>query len=164
MVKDCFQVFEADRLFQWSCHRKPQRLAEPEGRFQDPPVEATDDQHRRVIVLIGKESEKLDSVHSRHSKVKSDHVGGRFHESLTELCVIRCDHRLEAALARSAGQEVGERRFIIDQQQSRLRQRALLSPLDRVTATRHKVNPMKRLFNRTVHKVPFWRGNRAQKR
>ncbi len=59
--------------------------------------------------------------------------------------------------------ERGERRLVVNQQQARLSQFALLSPRrPACAASARKVKRMKRLFNRSVHKVPIWRDFRAE--
>src|SRR5204863_7771419 len=104
------------------------------------------------------EAKKLGPVHAGHSKVEGDHVGMVGNECLAELGVVRGDHRFEPALAGGVGKEVRKRRLVIDQQQTRLRQIDLLSsPAIACPAIEHVVKGKKRLFNRTVHKVPFWR-------
>ena len=102
----------------------PRRKAD----LEDAAIEAAHDEHGGAIILFCEKAQQLDAIlpgMPRSSATMSGSSGG---ERLAELFVVGSDDRFEPAFAGRVGEERGECRFIIDQQQARLRQIDLLSP------------------------------------
>jgi hypothetical protein len=131
-----FEILKPHRFFYWSGHGEPERFTESKGRFKNPAIESADDEHGRTIILRRQKAEQLDPVHSRHAEVKRDHVRVSAEKLFAKFSVVGGYDGLKPAAAGGIREERGERRLVIDQQQARLRQFALLSPPSGVRSKR----------------------------
>ena len=102
---------------------RPIAVAEPEGAFEHPAVEARNDQHRVLESLVGEEAQQLDPVHARAFQGRATTICGRLRmELVAELLVLLGDDRLKTAHVGGAWpRRRPERRLVVDQQQPRQR-------------------------------------------
>jgi hypothetical protein len=155
LAQKLFKDFEPDWLFDWADHLQPKRFTEPESRFKDSTVEPAHDQDWTAIFLLRKEPSQLHSVHPWHAEVERDHFGSLGEEFLLELIVAGGDDGVETAGRGRVRKEFGQRGFVIDQQQARLRHETRFSPCWGVSSDTSSDKLSQRLFNRDPDKVPI---------
>src|SRR6185369_11942849 len=125
VIKQRFEPLEPHRFLEGAGHVQAQRFAKAECRFEHPAVESADNQDRGAIIFTRKETQQFDAVHSGHAEVQSHHVGMIYAEFVAKLAVLGGDNGIESALTGGTGEELGQDRLIVYQQQARLIQYAL---------------------------------------
>ena len=73
----------------------------------------------KAPILVGKEAQQLHAVH-RHAEIERDGIGPADQELIAEAGVVGGDGGFEAALSCRIRNELGQCRFVINQQQLRL--------------------------------------------
>src|SRR5690348_15621735 len=144
------EILKPHGLFKRPDHRQPKRFAEPEGGLKDAAVEAADDQHRCAAVSLGEEAEQLDAVHSGHAEVERDCIGPLRLDGLAESAVIAGQDWDETAFLGHLGDEIGQCRFIVDNEQPRLAHSNVPYVQSRFALCGKRLKP---LFNRTAVKM-----------
>jgi hypothetical protein len=120
LLENAFEFLEADWLFERADHVQPKSFAQTESRFENPPVETADYEHRCLAIFLGEETKKLDSIHTGHSEVERDHVGVFPPDNVAELLVVGSENGRKAAFLSDLSDEVGKGRLVIDHKEPRL--------------------------------------------
>ena len=161
LVQDLLEFFEAAPAFRagptmLSPSASPSRKADSSTRRSNPLMIRTG----APIILLGEEAQQLDAVHPGHAEIERDHVRALGEEGVAEFLVVATvmigsNPHSRAALARKSASAGSS--SISSSRGCAIQAPSLLSTPSVRSNQRVKVKRMKRLFNRTVHKVPLWR-------